>query len=568
MLFTEISFNKIKNEVDTYLRTVYNKSNVLFTNASPYGQILNVVNNLYSLSILYLKNTIKQFDLSESNIQNENNVKNAAINAGHIPTRSVSSTGTLKITYKTNSDVNRDIPGSRITIPNRLLLKNKTNGLEYSVNIGGDSQTYNITSNTKIFLHIIQGKWDRRTFTGTGEQNQTYQVVLRNGKDIENFNFNVLINGELFEIKKHIYDMLPNEKSCVVRTGYNGGVDIIFGNGSFGYIPPIGSIIEFDYLVSDGLSGSIFRRTLNDWLFVDQIQTENGNFVDLNRFFDVEYYTDINFGCDKESVNFTKNLLPISSNNFVIGTPSQYAYNIKRLGVFSHVNAYEDNNSIYVVATPNINIFKNRNDNYFNIDKRAFELDSYEKSKVLKYLRSGGNILLTKNIIISSPKLSYYVINIFIITYSDSVDENVDSEIYNKLSEYFLNLNKLNRVPKSDIINILSDINDINSVDISFMSKNNEDYHRNAIIYSENIKNIEADKSDLKVTKPLLDYNVNESIGIDPLLGDIIFESSELPIIRGGFYDRNSVYYNDGIQGTGLKSVNIYRKGKVNRNNN
>ena len=36
MLFTEISFNKIKNEVDTYLRTVYNKTNVLFTNASPY----------------------------------------------------------------------------------------------------------------------------------------------------------------------------------------------------------------------------------------------------------------------------------------------------------------------------------------------------------------------------------------------------------------------------------------------------------------------------------------------------------------------------------------------------
>jgi hypothetical protein len=58
MLFTEISFNKIKNEVENYLRTIYNKSNILYTNASPYGQILNVVNNLFSLSILYECNII------------------------------------------------------------------------------------------------------------------------------------------------------------------------------------------------------------------------------------------------------------------------------------------------------------------------------------------------------------------------------------------------------------------------------------------------------------------------------------------------------------------------------
>jgi hypothetical protein len=36
---------------------------------------------------------------------------------------------------------------------------------------------------------------------------------------------------------------------------------------------------------------------------------------------------------------FTKNILPIASNNFVLGLPQQYAYEIKKLGVFSHVNA-------------------------------------------------------------------------------------------------------------------------------------------------------------------------------------------------------------------------------------
>lgn len=567
MLFNEISFTKIKSEVEDFLKKQYNKSNILLTNASPYGQLLNVVNNLFSLSILYLKNSIKQFDLSENNIQNENNVKNAAIYAGHIPSRSVSSTGTIKMTYKTSNDVNRDIPGNKITLLNKLLIKNKTNGLDYSINIGSDSQTYNISNNTTIYLPIIQGKWDKKTFTGTGEQNQTFQVVLRNGKDVENFNFEVIVNGELYEVKKHLYDMLPDEKSCVVRTGYNGGVDIIFGNGNFGIIPNIGSVIEFKYLSSDGLNGSIFRRTLNDWLFIDQVQADNGEYIDINKFFDIEIYTDINFGCDKESVSFTKNILPISSNNFVIGTPSQYAYNIKRLGVFSHVNAYEDNNSVYVVATPNINLFKNKNSNYFTINKKAFELDNYEKSKILKYLKSGGNILLTRKINIISPNLSEYIINIFIITYDDSVDENINSQIYNSLSDYFLNLNKMNRIPKSDIINILADIDGIHSVDISFMCKKNEEYHRNALIQEENRKNELADKSLLKVVKPISNYNEKEIIGIDPLLGDIIFNNDELPIIRGGFYDRNNIYYNDGIDGSGLKSVNIFKKGTVNRNN-
>ena len=63
-----------------------------------------------------------------------------------------------------------------------------------------------------------------------------------------------------------------------------------------------------------------------------------------------------------------KNILPIASNNFVLGLPQQYAYEIKKLGVFSHVNAYEKTGTIFIVATPNINLFKNQSSDYFTID--------------------------------------------------------------------------------------------------------------------------------------------------------------------------------------------------------
>ena len=74
-LFSEIKFTNIKFEVEKFLKDEYNKANVLFSAASPYGQILTVVENLHQLSLLYLKNAIGQFDLSQANSNNDAHVE-------------------------------------------------------------------------------------------------------------------------------------------------------------------------------------------------------------------------------------------------------------------------------------------------------------------------------------------------------------------------------------------------------------------------------------------------------------------------------------------------------------
>jgi hypothetical protein len=563
MAFNEITFTKLKSEVEQYLKDQYNKASLLFSNSSPYGQILSVLENLQQLSLLYLKKSQNNFDLGQNLTNNEVAVRNAALFAGHIPGRSISATGTLKLTLKGGTEVEAEIQGGRMTFFNRGLMKNKTNGLDYSLNLGTEQQTFRIDNNTQIYLPIIQGKWEARVLTGDGSINQTYTVDIRGRKQVENFNYEVLVNGEIWEAKKHLYDLSPGEKSCIVRTGFNGGIDIIFGNDSFGATPPIGAEIRVNYLISNGSNGSIFRRTSNDFTFVDDVVDGFGNPINIENLFDVEIFTDINFGADGETVEFTRNILPISSNNFVLGTPQQFAYEIKKLGVFSHVNAYEENGTIFVVATPNIQLFKNRNSNYFTISQEAFVLDSYEKSKVLNYLRSNGNIVLTTNIVINSPVLSYYVCNVFIITYSDAIDDSVNSQIYDKISEYFLNLNRIDRIPKVDLVTLISQIPDIHSVDISFMSKKTEDYHRNNTLFESNRKNKFSSLGNETLERPDPNYEPDKLIGIDPILGDILFEPQEIPVIRGGWVDRNKVFYADGIEGPGLKSVNIIKKGTV-----
>jgi hypothetical protein len=579
MKFVELSFNNIKLEIERFLREEHNKASVLYSPASPYGQILFVLQNLHQLSFLYLKNSITQFDLSEPNSFNESVIRNAAIFAGHIPGRNISATGNLRLTVKPGIDLEKELQGGRVTFLNKSLLKNKTNSLDYSLNIGQDKVTYVVNNNTQIFLPIIQGKSKTSTFTGTGNANQSYQAALSGRQDIENFNVEVLVNGSFWTIKRHLYELFPNEESCVVRTGFNGGIDIIFGNSGFGAIPPIGSNISVTYLVSDGSDGNIFRRTFNDWKFVDDAFDGFGAPIDAEKIFDVSIFNDINFGANRESLLFTKNVLPIVSNNFVLGLPQQYAYEIKKLGVFSHVNAYQDFGMLYIVATPNIRLFKNRNADYFSVSIRAFELDRYEKSKIDKYLKTNGNIQITKRYRIDSPILSYYIINVFVIRYSDTTDDSVNAQIIDIVSEYFLNFSRMDRIPKSDIVKIIAELNDVHSIDIQFISKKNEDYHREEIKRQENKreskdrfdvnisenanKDISLQLSSIEPVKINPDYQENATFGLDPVLGDIIFEPEEFPIIRGGWYDRNGIFFSDDMDSTGLKSINIIKKGVV-----
>ena len=111
---SSISFSNIKYEIENFLKKEYNKAGILFSPASPYGHILMVVESLYQTSILYLKNSINQFDLSNPNSKNPRIIRNAAILAGHNPGRAISSSGTLKLSLKSNSSIDSDIPGGRL----------------------------------------------------------------------------------------------------------------------------------------------------------------------------------------------------------------------------------------------------------------------------------------------------------------------------------------------------------------------------------------------------------------------------------------------------------------------
>lgn len=556
---TEITFSKIKGEVEFYIQKIYNKASQLFSPASPYGQILSVIEQLHQLSILYLKNSVNQFDLSNNNTQNYDIIRSAAVVAGHNPSRAVSSSGTIRIKLKSSSSIS-EIPRNSIRIQNKTTLKNNTNSLLYHIDLGGsDEEVFNIDNGSSFFLTISQGEWKNDEFTGTGQPNQSFEIVPGD-KEIENHKVEVFVNNTLYEVKNHLYEMEPGENAVVVRTSFNGGASILFGNENFGDIPPVGSAIRVNYVATDGANGNIFRRTTNDFKLVDDILGGDGISIDFEKFFDIFIETDITFGVDKENIQLTKNLLPINTNNFVLALPKQYSYAIRRLGVFSYVNAYKENQTIKIVATPNVRIFKNQNSDYFTVDERAFRLDNFERKKLDEYIKKGGFTQLTQKYRIQGPKLSYYVMFVNLRIFEDVNEDNIKNQIIESVSEYFLDLKRVDRVPRNEIISLINDIQGVDSVDVRFVSRKNEDYHKEYLRKDVNSRITNGNNQQVQRK----DYQPETTLGLDPLLGDIVFEPKEYPIIRGGWSDRNDIFFSEKPL-EGFSSVNINIEGITKR---
>lgn len=566
--FIEVKFQTLKTEINDFIKKTYNKSDVLLSASDPYGHILGAIEMIFHSSLLYLKNVTAQFDINNPKNTNGKMINALARVGGYNPGRAISATGTLTLQLKPGIDILEEIPGGEISILHGSKITNKSNNLDYYIDLGTEKTSYLLSHNTKYFLPVVQGKVETFPFTGTGEQLQSFSVDLPNGQSPEQFRITIKVDGQVWSIKDHLYDILPDEEACVVRTGINGGLDIYFGTGFFGKIPGISDEIEVRYVVSDGSLGNIPHKIVNDWTFADELYDKFGTPVDIESNFNIFIENEVSMGGDSENPLFTKAILPHVSRNFVLARPEQYIFHLKRLNVFSQIDAYttekgtdnddgndKDDSVVYLFLIPDIALFLQGGTSYFDLDINAFILEQFEKDKIERYLRTQGIIGLGNAVKITDPVIRKYIINIHLRIFEDANEDNIRSEINNRLSSYFGTLKRRGIIPKSDIIKIIEEIDGVDSIDCSFISESNETYHLSFEKYKQSImrSNPKANPSAIKMSG----YDPNRVIGLDPKLGDILYNKNELPIIRGGFRTRNDIYYNETPNSKGLTSINI-----------
>jgi hypothetical protein len=330
----------------------------------------------------------------------------------------------------------------------------------------------------------------------------------------------------------------PESSECfVVKTSPTIGISIFFGNDNFGQIPPSGAIIEVIYIKTSGMIGNSNSTGLS-YSFIDTGIDEYGNEVDLNEILIVETIAPPMLGTNYEDPEFTKAIAPKSSKSFVLATPENYINFLSKYNQYSFIHAYHtknddnviDDNVIYLKIIPNIKKKLSSSEDYFEVPVSEFILDKYEKESLIAALENSGSMLIGSEVEIVDPEVKYFIINIILRYFENADRSSITSNIRSVLSKYFLNINRSDIIPKSDLVTIIENIEGIDSCDVFFMNKDNEMAKKNGYYYDEygNIISVAN--------------NEDPQVGFDEY-GNIIMNKGCIYVPRGGWRDANDNYY-------------------------
>ena len=455
-----LRFNTLVSDVKTYLINTYDQTKNVFTKASPFGQILVVVQEYYQLVLLYLEDALVELNINTA--QKQKSIFGLSRLAGHNPTRSLSAQGTLNI--KISPSAKGDVNASYIMILDKTKLICKNNSFNYFIQLGNalDNIKIDINETKQIPIKVIQGEIEEQTVSGTGLPLQSYTMTSK--KSIENEMVWVYVNGEAFEIVDSLYDMRKDENLCMVKTGISGGIDVYFGNEDYGVIPPKGSSIMVRYVKSDGFSGNIFSKSNQvNWKWDESAFTNTGEEVDMNEIFITSIEKPIILGADPESLELTKIIAPKTSRSYVLANTDNYVSLLSRFN-YAYVDAYttfdddylDDDNIVYLFLIPDIIRRLSKNTDYYTTPETNFYLDTDEKAALTSYINKSGQQIMSSEVSIVDPIITKYALNIFLRVY-DSVDPvQIQNEVTSKTTEYLLGLSILSATISSAKLSMLN----------------------------------------------------------------------------------------------------------------
>lgn len=524
------------NQTFDLIQARYSTSNQLFTVASVWGQIIFVLNNLTQFILFFIEDSITELNINQAT--RESSVYGLATLAGHDPTRAISAKGEVLITW--NGKNLEDVAGSAVLIPNYSQIRCVNNGKTYILKLNQEYLRLNLDPVSQLRVPILEGVINKNQYTGTGSRLQSYNVSARGTSNIENYEIEVRVNGEVWKRYDSLYDMPRESKSYLVKSSLISGIDIFFGTFDFGIPPATGSIIEVTYLECSGPLGNILVEDSSSVLFnFDSDGTDlYGRNVTLSDVLQIKCTIAPQLGASQEPIDLTRLIAPKTSRSYVLANPTNYITFFEKFGQFSIIEAFttfddeyiSDDNVIYIILVPDVQLTLKSNETYFDIPVSRFKLTKPQIDRIYQLLDESGQKIVTTEVKIIDPIIIRYVVNIAITIFEGNDPETIKSQIVNILSNYFLNIRRRDKIPRSDLIAAIEGIEGIDSVSLYFVGERNE----------------AAKKRNKKAP----------DIGFDEF-GDITIGKDEIVAISGGWEDRNGIYYDYGASMQTLSSVNV-----------
>lgn len=200
----------------------------------------------------------------------------------------------------------------------------------------------------------------------------------------------------------------------------------------------------------------------------------------------------------------------------------------------------KDDNVVYLFLVPDITKRITSNQSYFTCDINKFYLTDNEKNAILDFIEDSGQRVITVDNVILDTQYAKFVINMSLILWDTADIDTVYNTIYSKLGEYVSLNSRRDRIPVSDFVRIIEDIDGVDSVNVWFDAD-----IENEKIYG--IGNCGIDQfGDILLERDDMDYN-----------GNPIKVNDICPLFRGDFYNTNDVYYEDSLDVNKLSIINI-----------
>lgn len=203
-------------------------------------------------------------------------------------------------------------------------------------------------------------------------------------------------------------------------------------------------------------------------------------------------------------------------------------------------NEKMDDNTVYLFLVPNI-INRIGTENYFTCEENTtFKLTPDEKYNILNLIDMSGQSIISVENKILDGKYPRFSINISVRKWQGYDFENVYSSIISELSKYFIGCTRRDRIPVSDIVALLENINSIDSVSVYFDADPN-----NVTLYGNNFNGID------EYGDVVLERTVINKFGEEVVIRDLY------PLFRGGFTTSDGIEYSDVQQPDVLSAVNV-----------
>ena len=573
-----IKADEMISDTRSYIARIYGRAGELFTAASPFSQILSVLSQLTELIFFYIEDsTVEQNILTA---QNPESIYGLARLAGHDSFRGSSAIGEIQI--RLNTSAGNDIGGDALNIPANTIIQAEKNGLEYILKTSNDQFRIEKSNSNYIRIPVVQGKIESQIVTGTGESLQSFNIIIKGNTD--HHSVKVTVNSEPWTKYDSLYDMKRGTKGYLVKTGITGGLDIYFGNGSFGEIPIEGASIEIEYIITKGTDGNLTGSKDLRFKFMTEGFDSLGDTFDLNNMLEANFTSAPKMGSNPESTELTRLIAPLQSHSFVLATPENYETFLSRYGMFSYLDAYnttddgyiDDDNVIYLFMLPDVKKKLSKNNDYFNLPIDEFFFSEDENNGILSTLENSGQQMVTTEVEIVEPKVQYFRMDVKIRYFEGYSKTNLYSEIRSKISDYLINITRRDRLPKSDIIALIEAVEGVDSVNIRFVSEKEETARRLGYYTVETVtvtpstpvlEEIGNGKQKYVFFKRTVNTTQVNFAPNDPLpedvinldsFGDIILEKEEVALFRGGWMDRDGAMIPDDAKMGELAALSVY----------